>query len=213
MESPEKLSGEHIRAQRAKVLEHVRMVDAVLGQYEGYTHEPRVHQQSTTETFAAVQCMVDNHRWAGVPFYLKTGKCLQKKESLIHIQFKHVDCLLIQNCPSESNGLTIRIAPNPSFFLTLNAKKPGALHEVMPVHMEFVHHQLDHGQAHAYEVIVQEVIRGEHSIAVRFDEIESAWKIIDAIAHQKRIYTYRKGSSGPQEAELFAHNHGIRWRA
>ena len=214
MEAPELLTGEHIRTQRAKVLEKVRITDAVVGQYQGYQQEPYVHAQSTTETFAAVQCMIDNARWVGVPFYLKTGKCLQRKESIIHITFKPVHCLLTKNCPSDSNSLTIRLAPDPTFFVTLNAKQPGILHEILPVDMHFSHHYaLSISESHAYEVIVQEIMRGEHSIAVRFDEIESAWRCIDALGKDLPLNSYEQGSSGPEAATLFAQKHSIRWRA
>jgi glucose-6-phosphate 1-dehydrogenase len=133
MESPEKLTGEYIRNQRARVLQKIIIHDALLGQYKGYLQEPGVAADSTTETFAVVKLMIQNHRWAGVPFYLKTGKCLDKKETIICIKFKQVDCLLVKNCPTDSNYLTIRITPDASFSLTLNAKKPGQANEIIPV--------------------------------------------------------------------------------
>ena len=95
MESPEKLTGEYIRDERAKVLQKVKVVDALLGQYEGYTQrtgcEPQILKQKHLRKY---MLRIDNPRWAGVPFYLKTGKCLDKKETAIYIKFKHVDCLL-----------------------------------------------------------------------------------------------------------------------
>jgi glucose-6-phosphate 1-dehydrogenase len=215
MESPEMLTGEHIRAERAKVLAKVRLIDVLLGQYDGYRTEKNVASDSTTDTFAALYVKIDNPRWAGVPFYLKTGKCLDKKETVIHIKFKHVDCLLTKNCPSDSNSLTIRIAPQPAFYISLNAKKHGTLNEVVPVQMELPKsYVFDASMPESYEVIFEELMRGEHSIAVRFDEIESAWKVIDAVhKNAVKLYTYQKGSTGPREIEDFAKKHGMRWRS
>jgi glucose-6-phosphate 1-dehydrogenase len=88
MEAPKELVGEHIRQERAKVLKHVKVVDCLRAQYEGYRDEPHVNPQSDTETFAIAQLMIDNPRWAGVPFFLKTGKCLEKKDSAIYVEFK-----------------------------------------------------------------------------------------------------------------------------
>lgn len=215
MESPEKLTGDKIRSERARVLERVQVVDALFGQYEGYKKEMGVDPQSQTETFAQVMVRIDNPRWSGVPFYLKTGKCLDKKETVIFIKFKKVDCLLSRACPSESNFLTIRISPDPLFALTLNAKVPGTIDEVAPVEMDISHDAFVQQSTQAYEIVIEEVMRGEQSVAVRFDEIESAWRVIDAIRARKPvIFRYEKGTSGPKEAvKLFDEKHGVRWKA
>ncbi|PKN03365.1 glucose-6-phosphate dehydrogenase [Candidatus Dependentiae bacterium HGW-Dependentiae-1] len=215
MEAPEKLEGDFIRVRRARVLEQVRFVDGFLGQYQGYKQEGSVAPDSTTETFAELYLTVDNPRWAGVPFYLKTGKCLDERETVIHIKFKQVDCLLAKNCPSESNYLTIRITPEESFILTLNARKPGGKMEWIPMSLEYCHscgYKEIMPTAHA--ALLDAVMHGEQSVSVRFDEIESCWKLIDAIrAQQLPLYSYAKGSAGPQEAQQFAHKHGFRWRS
>lgn len=215
MESPEKLTGDYIRAERVKVLEKVRFIDGILGQYEGYQSEKHVNENSQTDTYASLKLAVDTPRWAGVPFYLKTGKRLDKKETVIHIKFKQVDCLLMRGCPTDSNWLTIQIAPEAIFLLTLNAKVPGAADQVMPVGMEFCHSCLYGMQTpEAYEILIEEVMRGEQSISVRFDEIEYAWKVIDAIIAQKLpVYHYAQGSTGPAEEKTFDDKHGMRWRS
>lgn len=214
MEAPEKLTGEHIRAQRAKVLSKVQVVDAVLGQYQGYTQEHGIAPDSKTETFAQVLLHIDNARWAGVPFFLRTGKQLVKKETAIYIKFKQVDCLLTHACPSDSNYLTIEISPNPLFALTLNTKKPGKADEVMPVQMHFAHTAFGEHMPQAYETLLEEVIKGEQSVSVRFDEIEYAWQVIDEIrARKPPLYVYQKGSSGPVQAqELFERKYGMKVR-
>ena len=214
MESPEKLTGDYIRAERVKVLEKIKFIDGILGQYEGYTQEPNVKKDSDTDTYASLKLAVDTPRWVGVPFYLKTGKCLDKKETIIHIKFKQVDCLLMRGCPMDSNWLTIQIAPEATFVLTLNVKQPNSVDKMMPVGMEFCHSCLFGLQTpEAYEVLLDEVFRGEQSISVRFDEIEYAWKLIDVIEQQKLpLATYKKGSKGPQEEQQFTQKHGMRWR-
>lgn len=215
METPEKLTGEYIRDERVKVLKHIEVVDSLMGQYEEYRHEKNVKPDSITETFAIAQLRINNRRWAGVPIYLKTGKKLDKKETVIHIKFKQVDCLLAKYCPSDSNYLTIQVAPEASFTLSLNAKKPGDLNKVIPVKMEFCHSCLfgEH-TPEAYEVLLEEIMRGEQSVAVRFDEIEYAWKVIDVIKKSiKKVYIYESGSVGPKEADTFAKKHGMRWRS
>jgi glucose-6-phosphate 1-dehydrogenase len=214
MEAPEKLTGDYIRAERAKVLEKVKFIDGILGQYEGYQQEAYVKENSSTDTYASLKLAVDTPRWVGVPFYLKTGKCLDKKETIIHIKFKQVDCLLMRGCPTDSNWLTIQIAPEAIFLLTLNAKRPDSADQVMPVGMEFCHSCLFGVQTpQAYEVLLEEVMRGEQSISVRSDEIEYAWKVIDIIENKKLpLFRYPKGSTGPQEEEQLAQKHGMRWR-
>ncbi len=215
MESPEKLTGDYIRAERVKVLEKVKFIDGILGQYDGYTDEPHVKKDSHTDTYASLKLAIDTPRWVGVPFYLKTGKCLDKKETIIHIKFKQVDCLLMRGCPTDSNWLTIQIAPEATFVLTLNVKKPNTADTMMPVGMEFCHSCLFGVQTpEAYEVLLDEVARGEQSISVRFDEIEHAWKLIDVIEQQKLpLFTYEKKSKGPQEEQQFTQKHGMRWRS
>lgn len=215
MEAPEKLVGEYIRTQRALVLQKVKVVDALLGQYAGYTQEENIPADSKTETFAAAYLRIDNPRWAGVPFYLKTGKCLDNKETMIYIKFKQVDCLLAASCPSESNSLTIEISPQSRFALTLNAKKPGKSDAVQQVQMEicadtfFAPHMPE-----AYEMLLEEIIRGDQAaVSVRSDEIEYAWRAIDAIrALHLPLYTYEKNSKGPKEIQTnFERKHGMRW--
>lgn len=215
MESPQQLTGEYIRNQRADVIKKIIIEDVLLGQYEGYLQEPGVSADSTVETFALVKLMINNSRWAGVPFYLKTGKALDKKETIIYIKFKQVDCLLAKNCPTDSNYLSIRVTPDASFSLSLNAKKPGRADDIIPVTMDFAHSKLfGPVTPESYEVIFEDVMRNEQSISVRFDEIEFAWKVIASIKQFcAPLYYYKKGSKGPQEVIEFEHKHGMKWRS
>lgn len=213
MEAPENLLGDAVREKRARVIEKLDVVDGLLGQYEHYHQENGVHENSKTETFAALMFRIENERWKGVPFFIRTGKCLDKKETRIQIKFKQVDCLLTKGCPMESNHLTIEIDPESAFSLRLNAKNPKTVDSLVPVEMNFCHScEFAAVTPEAYEVIFEEVIRGETSVSVRFDEIEYAWHVIDSIkSMQLPLYRYKKGSKGPEELLFFAKKHGVRW--
>lgn len=215
METPQQLTGNFIRSQRAKVLEKIKVIDGLFGQYEGYQQENHVAPHSKTETFVALQLQIDNPRWRGVPFYLKTGKYLAKRETVIHIKFKPATSLLVKDHQSESNWLTLQITPDATFSLSLNAKKPGTNSELIPIAMEFCHSCVFGPQTpEAYEVLFDEIIRGEQSVSVRFDEIEYAWRVIDHVrAQNMNLYSYKKGSTGPDEMENYMHKHDLRWRS
>lgn len=212
MEVPDNLVGDAVRERRAQVLKDVCVVDGLLGQYEGYEQEPGVAHDSATETFATLVLNVNNKRWSGVPFYITTGKCLDRKETSIVVKFKQVDCLLTKGCPLESNHLKIQIAPTATFTLGLNAKKVGSTDELSPIAMDYCHScQFGTQTPDAYETVFEEVMLGETAMSVRFDEIESAWKIIDAAYAQNfPLYTYKKDSSGPVECHMFAQQHNKR---
>lgn len=216
MESPLKLTAEYIREQRAKLLSSVHVVDGFLGQYEGYRNELDVAPFSTTETFAALKMGIDNERWSGVPIYIKSGKFLSQKETSIHILFKDSECRLIGGCPVASNWLTIRVTPNASWFLTINAKKPGAINELLPVNMEFCHSDIFGNKSpdEDYETLLSEVIRGEQSMVVRIDEIEESWRIIAEIKkYGFPLFMYERGTAGPVELKHFEHIWMMRWRS
>lgn len=214
MEAPKQLSGDFIRDKKADVLKVVKPIDGLLGQCKGYRNEQGVASDSATETFAALQLMVDNDRWRGVPFYLRTGKCLDKKEVVIYIRFKQVECLMATSCPSEPNFLIIRVSPNEGFSLELNAKRPGVFDEITPVTMDYCHHCLYSPRTpHSYELLLAQVFAGEQSVSVRFDEIDYAWRVIDQLYQmQLPLYEYQKGSSGPRELDAFGAKYNMRWR-
>lgn len=214
MEAPEKISGDFVRTERAAVLKNIQVIDGMLGQYDGYRATPQVRPDSNTETFAALMLRVNNKRWSGVPFYLRTGKKLDKKETVIHIKFKQVDCLLMRGCPMDSNWLSIHVWPEGSFKLTLNAKKPDVANQLVPITMDFCHSCLfGISASEAYETLVEDIVRGEQTTAVRFDEIEYAWRVIDEVRERAfPLYTYEPGTSGPKEVEQFERKHGMRWR-
>lgn len=215
MELPRELTAHDIRDEKARVLQHVRCDGGFFGQYQGYTQEKDVAPHSKTPTFAALRMEVNTPRWQGVPFYFKTGKCLDKKNSSIHIKFKEVECTLRERCLYTSNYLTIQVDPEATFSLQLNTKKPGSLYEVTPAVLKFSHNYVSEtATPEAYEVLLEHIMIGEQSISVRFDEIEYAWKIIQQIESLSlSSYPYEQGSMGPTQLEEFTHKYGIRWRA
>jgi glucose-6-phosphate 1-dehydrogenase len=211
MEPPEKLTADYLRNCKVRVLKKVKATAAILGQYKGYRTEKDVSPHSTTETFAAVKLLINNRRWKGIPFYLKTGKYLNHDEASVHIKFKMVKCLL-DFCPMDSNYLTIKIQPDEGFFLELNVKSPGSFDRVVPATMNFSHstHWGPNTPA-AYEVLLADAIRGDHFAFVRADEIDWSWKIIEHIKHLKtHLYQYEKGSEGPKEISIL--DPKLRWR-
>ncbi|MDO8655668.1 MAG: glucose-6-phosphate dehydrogenase, partial [Nanoarchaeota archaeon] len=158
---------------------------------------------------------IDNPRWKGVPFFLKTGKFLDKRETSIHLKFMMVDCLLTRNCPTDSNYLTIKVQPDEGILFEMNAKVPGETYQVRPVTMEFAPSRLQGFKSlGAYANLLNLVIEGDQSVFVRDDEIEAAWKIIDEIKKKKSsLYTYTKGSKGPKELEEWSRKNKVKWRS
>lgn len=214
MEAPEKLTEDSVRDARCKVLEQISFVDGMLGQYEGYQKEAHVAVDSKTETFALLALKIDNPRWLGVPFYLKTGKYLQKNEVAIHIKFKKTGTFVTHHNSLQSNWLTFTISPEATFSLRLNVKKPGEQNTLLPVDMAFCHScMFGIRPSQAYEMLIQEVLNGQQTSAVRSDEIEASWRLIDFIKSKKLpLYcSYKRGSEGPNEIAQYEHKWGITW--
>ena len=207
MEVPKKLVGDDIREAKLTVLRNIKVKEVLFGQYAGYGTELGVKANSTTDTFVALHLEINTPRWRGVPFYLKTGKYLGKKESSIHLKFKMVECLLTKNCPADSNYLTLHIEPQPGLFLEMNSKASKELAQVEAVKMEFYPHHL----SEAYETMLGEIVAGNQSIFVRHDEIEAAWNIVDGLKGE--VYTYTIGSKGPAELKTWSKKHKLQWRA
>lgn len=215
MELPQELTAEYIRNQKAAVLQKVSCTDGILGQYEGYLSEKDIERNSVTPTFAALKMAIDTPRWEGVPFYVKAGKCLNKKNSSISIKFKEVACRLREQCVYTSDYLTIEIDPEASFSLQLNTKQPGATYEVTPIQLSFNHdYVFGTASPEAYEVLLERIMNGEQSVSVRLDEIEYAWSVVEQIEQfSLPVYKYKQGSEGPEELKQFDKKYAIRWRS
>jgi glucose-6-phosphate 1-dehydrogenase len=198
MEQPKRLTGDYIRAEKARVLKATSVQAVALGQYEGYRAEVG-KPGSTTETYAELQLAIRNRRWHGVPFRIKAGKSLGQAGVAIHLVFERPPCLL-DECPREPNTLTISVQPKAALTLTLNSKVPSAAFSVEPVALSF-EHALRYGPntPDAYEVLLEDALEGEQALFVREDEIEESWRITDAARElATEPVSYRKGSAGPQ---------------
>lgn len=210
MEEPRTLNAEDIRDEKAKVLNAVSIVDGVLGQYEGYKNERGVARDSTTETYASLKVMINTPRWEGVPFYLETGKKLYRKATIIEIILNPVaqclwspDDIIGNHC--APNVITIHITPEEGFSLHVNAKKPRSLHKIVPVDFSFSYHAyFGPLSSEAYELLLTEIMRGDQSMVVRFDEVEQQWRLIKDIEMMNLpLKIYRQGSTGPHSTSTY----------
>jgi glucose-6-phosphate 1-dehydrogenase len=221
MEPPASFDAEALRNEKVKVLRSTRPVefkDLVYAQYNGYTDEPGIPSDSKTPTFAALKLFLDNWRWQGVPFYLRSGKFLANKVSEIAIEFKHPPHRMF-NLPEEadftSNILSLCIQPDEGIHLKFEIKVPDSIQESRSVDMEF-HYADTFGEEsipEAYERLLLDALNGDASLFSRSDGIELSWQLVDPLIRAVAapdgppIIYYEQGSWGPVEAaELLAQN-------
>jgi glucose-6-phosphate 1-dehydrogenase len=230
IEPPASLDTESIRDEKVKVLRSLEQFspeqvfkNVVRGQYgpgviddeeiSGYRQEDRVSPTSDTETFIALKVHIDNFRWAGVPFYIRTGKRMPVKSTEIIIQFKPLPNILFarEYGGLDPNLLVIKIQPKEGIFLQFNAKKPGTENIIVPVQMDFCQNcRPGTNSPEAYERLLYDVMRGDSTLFARWDEVEYSWKFVDHIAaawkeRKPNFPNYAAGSWGPAEAaELLA---------
>ena len=190
---------------------------------KAYREEKNVSSTSNVETFAAVKFFVDNWRWKDVPFYVRTGKALHSKTTLITVQFKAAPQYAFPAEAGETwraNRLTISIQPQMDIRLRFQAKQPGPHMALQPVDMIFSYTEAygdDHQQPEAYETLLEDVIEGNPTLFMRADQVEAAWKIIQPIleAWQSRppvdFPNYAPGTWGPEDAEALIAKNGIHW--
>ncbi|MFB3739501.1 MAG: glucose-6-phosphate dehydrogenase, partial [Candidatus Velamenicoccus archaeovorus] len=213
MEPPVSLDPDRLRDEKVKVLRSTMVCDprrVVRGQYRGYRQEEGVADDSTVETFAAMELEIDNWRWAGVPFYLRSGKRMTAKTSEITLKFKEVPFNVFRGTEMElpkRDHLTIRIQPDEGITLALNAKRPGAEMELGRVTMDFDYEQEFEGRiADAYELLLLEAMEGDHTLFLRQDGVERAWQILTPVLeHPSPIQMYEPGTWGPDAADALIH--------
>ncbi len=236
MESPASFDADAVRNEKTKVLHSVHRVnpatDCVRGQYAsgqrdgapllGYQQEDGVSPGSKTETYVAMKLGIDNWRWAGVPFYLRTGKAMSKRQSEIMIQFKRPPFSLFRNTATEAltpNGLVIKLQPDEGAMLTFGAKIPGPKIEIGQVHMDF--HYKDYFQnapSTGYETLIYDCMIGDATLFQRSDSVMAGWDIVRPMQEfwandpQAPLASYAAGSDGPAEADDLLGNSQRAWR-
>jgi len=210
MEPPVEFDPDRLRDETVKVLRATEACNpdrVIRGQYRGYRREDGVSADSTIETFSAMELIVDNWRWAGVPFYLRTGKRLRQKASEITLKFRKVPFNVFKGTDmalAKRDHLTIRIQPNEGITLALNAKRPGPGMRLSRVTMEFDYEEeyAEQEIADAYELLLIEAMRGDHSLFIRQDGVERAWEILTPVMERPSpIHLYEPGSWGPPETD------------
>ena len=237
MEAPAALDARSIRDEKVKVYKSIRQlresrVDdfVVRGQYgpgevkgkatDGYTKAKGVEPGSTTETFAAVKLYIDNWRWSGTPFYIRTGKCMPSKVSEVVVRFRAPPLTLFQkqcDTPVYPNDLVIRVAPHEGISMHLNGKVPGGTMNIKSVELNFDYADTFKKEApEAYERLIFDAINGDQTLFIRGDEAEAAWEVIDVILSgwgksKRPPEEYAPGSWGPKKAMELIEMDGRRW--
>jgi glucose-6-phosphate 1-dehydrogenase len=237
MEPPVNLNSTSIREEKIKILRSLEEIspvkikqDIVRAQYgEGiinntkvisYRQEEKVSPSSNTETYVALKLHVENFRWAGVPFYIRTGKRMRTKSTEIIVQFKSTPKVLYSKEYSNlsPNLLVIGVQPREGIYLKFNTKRPGTENFIIPVDMDFCQTcQFESNTPEAYERLLFDVMNGDNTLFTSWDEVEYSWKFVDTISSQWENYNlslpnYDAGSFGPREAdELLARDNRHWW--
>jgi len=242
MEPANALDGEAVRDEQAKVLRAIRplepeqvLTQAVRGQYRAgraadgrvlaaYRDEPGVRDDSATETYVALKLVIDSWRWAGVPFYLRTGKRMTGRYTEIAIQFKHAPNMkfrdsLVKRANIPPNVLVLRIQPNEGICMCFNTKVPSPIPQLSPVEMDFSYSDY-FGQAPStgYETLIYDCMCGDPTLFKRADTIEVGWELVEPVLDvwsalpPRNFGNYAAGSWGPAEADALIENDARSWR-
>ena len=229
MEPTSSYEADALRDEKVKVIKAIKPIRSkdvhwhtVRGQYEGYRKEPNVAPESQTETFAAIRFFIDNWRWQGVPFFLRSGKRLKEKVSEINILFKSPPLMIFPNhkkLEAPSNLLSMCLQPDEGIHLRFEAKVPDTLAETRSVKMDY-HYRDEFGPnaiPEAYERLLLDVINGDASLFTRSDQTELSWELIDPILEAWRdpnvspLQEYTLGGWGPASADAFIASTGHKW--
>ncbi|EFM11793.1 glucose-6-phosphate 1-dehydrogenase [Paenibacillus curdlanolyticus YK9] len=237
MEPPSRLQPEDIRDEKVKVLRSLRpyrsseevRASVVRAQYSegaastkslpGYRQEDSVNPESVTETYFGARVYVDNFRWAGVPFYIRTGKRMPVKTTEVVIEFKNVPENVLFGSREDvgPNLLVIRVNPMEGMYIKFNAKRPGSDREIQPVAMEFCQScQVGINTPEAYERLIYDAARGDSTRFTRWDEVAQAWTFVDPIAKAWKesdsdLAFYPAGSWGPEPMDRIIEEDGFHW--
>ncbi|MCY8447128.1 glucose-6-phosphate dehydrogenase, partial [Bacillus spizizenii] len=236
MEPPIKLNTEEIRSEKVKVLRALRPIAKdevdeyfVRGQYQAgeidgvpvpaYTDEDNVAPDSNTETFVAGKLLIDNFRWAGVPFYIRTGKRMKEKSTKIVVQFKDIPMNLYYGNENNMNPnlLVIHIQPDEGITLYLNAKKLGGAAHAQPIKLDYCSNCNDElNTPEAYEKLIHDCLLGDATNFAHWDEVALSWNFVDSIsetwaANKILSPNYESGSMGPKESDDLLAKDGLHW--
>ena len=235
MEPPVSFDAEDIRSKKAemfKAIHPLTLSDVVRGQYDSgivgdekalaYRAEANVSPESTVETYAAMRLSIDNWRWAGVPFYLRTGKRLSKRYTEIAIRFKQAPFALFRETPVEeldADWLILRIQPDEGIRLRFNAKRPGPAMALESVAMEFKYKDyFKQAPAVGYETLIYDCLIGDATLFQRADQVEAAWALVEPVLEgwanttPRHFPNYAAGSEGPSAANDLLARDGRSWR-
>jgi glucose-6-phosphate 1-dehydrogenase len=237
MESPVSMEAEALRDEKVKVLKSIRKIPlnavhahAFRAQYgagvvegkkvNGYLQEEKVPPHSVTETYAATKLFIDNWRWAGVPFYLRTGKRLAENQSMVSICFKSPPKQFFRTSQlqhMDPNWILLSIQPEECLRVELTAKEPGLEMNTRQISLDASFRNQTEAKHDAYEDLLLDVIKGDRSLFLRYDEVEYAWRVVDPILRvwaMERDYipTYPAGTWGPEESRRLFEREGQCWR-
>ncbi len=235
MEPPVSFDAEDIRAKKAemfKAVHPVTLTDVVRGQYDSgaiagepvpaYRKEPNVAPESGVETFVAMRILIDNWRWAGVPFYLRTGKRLAARATEIAIRFKRAPYALFRETPVEeldADWLILKVQPDEGIRLRFNAKRPGQVMALESVAMEFRYKDwFKQAPAVGYETLIYDCLIGDATLFQRADQVEAAWSVVEPVlkgwrnVNPRHFPNYAAGSEGPTAANDLLARDGRAWR-
>jgi glucose-6-phosphate 1-dehydrogenase len=230
MEPPVSFAAEAVRDEKVKLLRAVTRLtpavvntDAVRAQYEGYRREPHVAAGSRTETYAALRLVLDNWRWAGVPFYLRTGKRLADRHTEVSVHFKPAPFTLFRETPVECtnpNVLRLLIQPEEGISLSFDAKVPGPLERLDTVKMDFSYAaHFKREPSTGYETLLFDAMAGDQTLFHRMDIVEAGWDVVQPILDAwsrdtaSPLAAYAPGSWGPAEADDLLARNGRRWHS
>ncbi len=237
MEAPNSFDAEAVRAEKARVIEAIQvqtpaeaLANSVRGQYRpgtvdgrqvaDYRQEPDVARASRTETYVALKLTIDNWRWAGVPFYLRTGKAMAARDTEIAIRFKQAPGALFQQKgqrPAAANTLVLQIQPQEGMSLQFEAKTPGPDVVLQPVRMDFRYvDYFDAAPSIGYETLIYDCLIGDQTLFKRADDIEYGWRAVqpflDAWKDGGSVHGYAAGTEGPPQADTLLARDGRSWR-
>jgi glucose-6-phosphate 1-dehydrogenase len=239
MEPPAKFDAHAVRSEKAEVLaaiqtqsEEEALKNSVRGQYtggkvgdtevEGYRKTKDVKPDSSTETYAALKLTIDNWRWAGVPFYLRTGKALGAKRTEVAIKFKQAPFAMFKDTPVHQlsqNYLVIGIEPTEGITLQFNTKVPGPAIDIDGVEMKFRYKDYFKAEpSTGYETLIYDCMIGDNILFQRADSVEAGWQAVQPFldawkkAGAKGLESYQAGSQGPTEADELLTRDGRSWR-